>query len=77
MKEVTGRILSWNGVSQEGVIEGDDGILYPFSSKEWTEEQKPEAHGEVLVISQNGRDASKVEYLGIEHVPFFENCHQF
>ena len=72
MKEVTGQILSWDGVSQQGVIEGSDGVLYPFSSKEWTEDQLPEVHGGVLVICQNGRNASRVEYLGIEHIPFMK-----
>ena len=72
MKEVIGRILSWDGVSQQGTIEGSDGALYPFSSKEWTEEGVPEVHGGVLVICQNGRDASQVEYLGIEHIPFMK-----
>ena len=34
MKEVTGRILSWDGVSQQGMIESSDGARYPFSSVE-------------------------------------------
>ena len=72
MREVKGRILSWDGASQQGVIEGDDGARYPFSSREWTEEGEPEAHGGVLVICENGRDASHVEYLGIEHIPFMK-----
>ncbi len=70
MKEVTGRILAWDGDSQRGTIEGSDGACYPFTSKEWTEQQLPEVEGGVLVICQNGRDASQVEYLGIEHIPF-------
>ena len=69
MKEVIGRILSWGGVSHQGQIEGSDGTLYRFSSKEWTDEGLPEVDGQVLVICQNGRDASQVEYLGIEHIP--------
>ena len=72
MKEVTGRILSWDGVSQQGMIEGSDGAHYPFSSKEWTEEGLPEVNEGVLVVCQNGRDASQVEYLGIEHIPFMK-----
>ena len=72
MKEVKGRILSWDGASQQGAIEGDDGVLYPFSLREWTEERDPEVHGGVLVICENGRDASHVEYLGIEHIPFMK-----
>ena len=70
MKEVMGRILSWDGASQEGMIEGSDGALYSFTVREWTEEQPPEVDGEVLAICQNGRDVSRVEYLGIEHIPF-------
>ena len=72
MREVTGRILSWDEVSQQGVIEGDDGARYPFSAREWTEEREPDVHEGVLVICQNGRDASRVEYLGIEHIPFMK-----
>ena len=72
MREVEGRILSWDGVSQQGVIEGDDGARYPFSERVWTEEGEPEVHERVLVICQNGRDASQVEYLGIEHMPFMK-----
>ena len=38
MKEVTGRILSWDGVSQQGMIEGSDGAHYPFDlpPKNWS-----------------------------------------
>ena len=72
MKEVTGQILSWDGGSQQGVIDGSDGVLYPFSLKEWTQDELPEVHGGVRVICQNGRDASRVEYLGIEHIPFMK-----
>ena len=72
MKEITGQILSWDGVSQQGVIKGIDGDRYPFTLEEWTEEQLPEVDGQVLVICENGRDASKVEYLGIEHIPFLK-----
>ena len=72
MKEVIGKILSWDGASKEGVIEDSNGARYPFTSKEWTEEEPPEVHDGVLVICQNGRDASHVEYLGIEHIPFMK-----
>ena len=72
MKEVKGRIVSWDVASQQGVIEGDDSARYLFSSREWTEEEEPEVHGGVLVICENGRDASHVEYLGIEHIPFMK-----
>lgn len=69
MKETMGRIVSWDEVSQKGLIKGDSGDRYPFGSKEWIDEEKPEVGGEVLVICQNGRDASHVEYIGIEHIP--------
>ena len=72
MKEVTGRIQSWDEASQQGMIKGSDEVLYPFTLQEWTEEQLPEVEGGVLVICQNGRDASQVEYLGIEHIPFMK-----
>ena len=52
------------------MIQGDDGNTYPFTKKEWAEEDhEPEIHGGVLVICQNGRNASKVEYLNVEHMP--------
>ena len=54
MREVTGRILSWDEVSQQGVIEGDDGARYPFSAREWTEEGEPDVHEGVLNQSQGG-----------------------
>lgn len=72
MKEITGQIKSWDEVEQQGVIEGGDGESYSFTSKEWTEQGPPEVHGDVLVICQNGRDASQVEYLAIEHIPFMK-----
>ena len=59
MREVTGQILSWDGVSQQGVIVGSDKAYYTFTSKEWTEDQLPEVDGGVLVICENGRDAIK------------------
>ena len=68
MKEITGQIKSWNEASQQGEIEGDDGKSYSFTSEEWTENEPPELHGEVLVISQNGRDASQVKHLRIVRV---------
>ena len=69
MKETTGQIKSWDETSGQGTIQGDDGETYSFTKKEWTENRQPEIHGGVLVICQNGRDASKVEYLLIEHMP--------
>ena len=67
MKEVTGQIKSWDESSQQGTIQGDDGKIYDFTEKEWTEQTPPSIHGGVRVICQNGRDASQVEYLLIEH----------
>ena len=72
MKETTGQIISWDEVSRKGMIEGSDGTLYPFTEREWTEEEQPEVDGLVLVICPNGRDASQVEYRGIEHMPFLK-----
>ena len=72
MNEVIGRIVSWDEASQDGVVEGDDGVHYPFSLKEWADNESPEVDGGVLVICQNGRDAAQVEYLGIEHIPFLK-----
>ena len=72
MKEITGQIKSWDEAGKRGVIEGNDGKSYSFTSKEWKEQGQPEIHGGVLVICQNGRDASQVEYLGIEHIPFMK-----
>ncbi len=70
MKETTGQIKTWDETSGQGTIRGDDGKIYRFTKCEWAEkEHKPEIHGPVLVICQNGRDASKVEYLLIEHMP--------
>ena len=70
MKEVVGRIVNWDTALRQGLVRGDDETLYPCTSKEWMEEQPPEVDGGVLVICQNGRDASQVEYLAIEHIPF-------
>ena len=72
MKEIIGQIKSWDEAKKQGVIDGDDGKSYSFTSKEWKEQGQPELHGGVLVICQNGRDASQVEYLGIEHLPFMK-----
>ena len=69
MKETTGQIINWDETSGQGTIQGDDGKNYSFTKKEWTEDKQPEIHGGVLIICQNGRDASKVEYLPIEHIP--------
>lgn len=69
MKEVIGQIKSWDEAALRGEIEGEDGEAYSFTTQEWTEEEQPQVHGQVLVICQNGRDASQVEYLSIEHMP--------
>ena len=70
MKETTGQIKTWDEASGQGTIRGDDGEIYRFTKDEWAEkEHKPEIHEGVLVICQNGRDASKVEYLHFEHIP--------
>ena len=68
MKEITGQIKNWDEASQRGKIEGDDGMSYSFTSEEWMEDEQPEFHGEVLVISQNGREASQVKHLRIMRV---------
>lgn len=72
MKEITGQIKTWDETERRGVIEGADDKSYPFTWKEWKEQSQPEIHGGVLVICQNGRDASQVEYLDIEHLPFLK-----
>ena len=69
MKEVTGQVKSWDGVSQRGMIEGDDGESYSFTAQQWKDVEEPEVDGGVLVICENGRDASHIEYLLIEHMP--------
>ena len=43
-------------------------MSYSFTSEEWMEDEQPEFHGEVLVISQNGREASQVKHLRIMRV---------
>ena len=68
MKELTGQIQSWDEASQRGEIEGDDGRSYSFTSEEWTENEQPKIQGGVLVISQNGREASQVKHLRIMRV---------
>ena len=72
MKEVEGRIESWNKDSQKGIIAGDDGNSYPFTLQEWKDDDPPSIDGSVLVICENGRDASQIEYIGIEHMPFLK-----
>ena len=69
MKETTGYIKTWNAATGQGVIQGYDGNFYPFAKKEWAEEDEPSVDGGVRVICQNGRDASKIEHLPIEHMP--------
>ena len=68
MKELTGQIVDWNPETGRGLIHGD-GERYPFTTKAWADpEHDPEVGGNVLVICANGRDASHVEYLLIEHL---------
>ena len=50
MKEVVGRIVNWDTALRQGLVRGDDETLYPFTSKEWMEEQPPEVDGGVLVL---------------------------
>ncbi|MCY4381639.1 MAG: hypothetical protein OXE44_00615 [Nitrospinae bacterium] len=69
MKETTGIIKTWDELSGKGTIEGDDGKTYDFTQKQWTVPTQPEIQGSVRVICQNGRDASKVEYIYIEKMP--------
>ena len=69
MKEVNGQIESWDETSERGIIQGDDGIIYPFTLNAWIGQGLPEVNGGVRVICQNGRDVSKVEHLLIEHMP--------
>ena len=70
MKETNGYIKTWDAETEQGMIQGDDGNTYSFTKKEWAEkDHEPEIHEGVLVICQNGRDASKVEYLEIENIP--------
>ena len=66
MKEINGRIISWDKSSERGEIQGHDGELYSFTNKEWIDDKQPEIDGGVLVICQNGRDPSKIEYLPLE-----------
>ncbi|MXY21404.1 MAG: hypothetical protein F4Y49_08725 [Dehalococcoidia bacterium] len=72
MKETTGLITNWDEDSRKGIISGDDGGTYPFTLEEWKDEDPPGIDGAVLVICENGRDASQIEYLGIEHIPFLK-----
>jgi hypothetical protein len=72
MKEEHGRITSWDAVAQRGTIEDSNGTRYTFSSREWKDDEPPEVDGHVLVICENGRDASQMEYLGIEHLGFLK-----
>ena len=69
MKEVKGRIVRWDAGSRQGVIKGTDDTLYPFTLNEWEDVQQPEVDGAVLAICEDGRNVSRAEYIGIEHVP--------
>ena len=69
MKELTGQVVAWNPDTGRGLIDGDDGERYPFTTQEWADrDHDPTIGGNVLVICANGRDASHIEYLLIEHV---------
>ncbi len=70
MKELTGQIKMWNEASGQGEIQGDDGKTYCFTKKEWVDKYKPQIDGQVRVICQDGRNASKIEYLPIESLPW-------
>ena len=64
MKETTGVIKAWDGT--KGTVKGDDEESYTFTTKEWGDNNDPEVGGSVRVISQNGRDAWRVEYIRLE-----------
>lgn len=70
MKEVKGQITTWNETTGQGTIRGDDGKSYSFTKKEWIEKHAPQIDGQVRVICQDGRNASKIEYLAIEGLPW-------
>ena len=65
--ETTGIIKTWDG--KHGTIQGDDGVIYPFTTEEWLDRNAPEVNSSVRVMSQNGRDASKVESIKLEQMP--------
>ena len=66
MKETTGVIKAWDG--KQGTVQGDDFESYAFTTKEWCNNDAPVVGDNVRVISQNGRDASRVEYIRLEHM---------
>ena len=66
MKEFLGKIRTWEESTGEGEIQVDDEKTFRFTKREWVEESQPEIHAPVRVISQDGRNASKVEYLAFE-----------
>lgn len=70
MKELTGVILIWDEASGQGQIQGDDGKTYCFTKKEWVDKHAPQTNGQVRVICQDGRNASQIEYLPIEGLPW-------
>lgn len=69
MKELTGLIREWVHVSQQGKIQGDDGVVYGFSAVHWSETEEPQVGDGVRAICENGRDVTRVEYVLIENVP--------
>ena len=70
MKELTGQILTWDEVTGKGKIQGNDGETYCFTKKEWVDKHEPQIGEQVRVICQDGRNASKIEYLPIEGWPW-------
>ena len=68
MQETTGTVVSWDE-DAGGEIRGDDDEVYRFTKKEWAEDYAPQVGGAVRVICQNGRDATTVETILIEHMP--------
>lgn len=67
MQETTGIVISWDD-AEGGEVRGDDGNLYRFTESQWAGDYSPELDGAVRVICQNGRDASKVEPIPMEHM---------
>lgn len=70
MRELTGYILLWDEVTEQGKIQGDDGKTYCFTKKEWVDKHAPQTDGQVRVMCQDGRNASQIEYLPIEGWPW-------
>ena len=66
MKEFLGKIKTWEESTGEGEIQIDDEKTVRFTKRQWVEESQPEIHAPVRIISQDARNASKVEYLAFE-----------